>query len=326
MTARRNGLLALGLALAGAAPAAAQLYNVPVLSGGDLGRVLAAGAPQTVFQIDAATGNVTVTTGSAVRILSGSANVLVTLTCGNPSLCANDRPTIIIASSGTATGRAAGLTNFTVAPGTATFFSGPTGTNPVIFTLDPIGRRSTDTFFLGFDFPISASGSTGAATSGYSVTITRANGNGPSTALGTATANVFRGITLTKSSDLVFGRIIRPSSGTGTVAVDAAGVRTLTGTGSFAFTTPIPAAAAVSISGEGGQSVTVSVPSGFSLSNGTSAVTVTTSATGSGAQALGGTLGSIGTLAVTVGGSFPIGATTPTGVYTGSFLISVQYN
>lgn len=319
-------LLMFCLGLASAAPVGAQLYNAPVLSGGDIGRVLAAGATQTVFQIDAASGNVTTRTGSAARLSGGTANVVVTITCGNPSVCANDRPVVTVASSGTATGRAAGLTNFTVSPGTATFSSAPNGTNPVIFTLDPIGRRASDTFFLGFDLPINGSGTTGNATSGFSITITRANGNGPSTGLGTATANVFRGITLTKTSNLVFGRIVRPASGAGTVAVNASSTRVLTGTGSFGLATPTPAAAAVSISGEGGQSVTVTVPSSFPLSNGTSAITVNTSATGSGAQALSGTLGSTGSLAVAVGGSFPITSTTPPGVYIGNFVISVQYN
>lgn len=323
---RNRLLLALCLAMAGGAPAGAQLYSAPTLSGGDLGRVLAGGATQTVFRIDAATGNVTVTSGSAVRLSSGTANVLVTITCGNPSLCNNDRPTVTISSAGTPTGRAAALTNFTVSPGTATFFSGPTGTNPVIVTLDPIGKRATDNFYIGFNLPVSATGTTGASTSGFSVTITRANGNGPSTSSGTATANVLRGITLAKSSDLAFGKIIRPASGTGTVAVDTAGTRTLTGTGSFGFASPTPTAAAMTVTGEGAQSVTVTVPTSFALSNGASSITVTTSSTGSGAQTLGGTLGSAGTLAVAVGGSFPITSTTATGVFTGSFVVSVQYN
>lgn len=319
-------LVVLCIVLANAAPVRAQLYNAPVISGGNIGRVLAAGQAQTIFRVDAASGNVTKMSGSAERLSSGTANVVVTITCGSPSVCVNDRPIVTIASSGAGTGRAAGLTNFTVSPGTATFFSAPTGTNPVTFTLDPIGRRASDTFFLGFDLPINASGTTGNATSGFSVTITRANGNGPSTGFGTATASVFRGITLTKTSDLVFGRIIRPTSGAGTVVVSPGSARVLTGAGSFALATPTPTAAAVSISGEGGQSVTVTVPSSFVLSNGTSAISVTTSATGSGAQALSGTLGSAGSLAVAVGGGFSITAATPTGVYTGNFVISVQYN
>jgi hypothetical protein len=43
-------------------------------------------------------------------------------------------------------------------------------------------------------------------------------------------------------------------------------------------------------------------------------------------QTLSSSLGNGGSLAVAVGGSFPITASTPTGAYSGTFSVTVQYN
>ena len=328
MTGRLNWLVpALMLALA-AAPAKGQTYATPIFSGGGLGRVAAAGTVPTLFQIDATSGAVTVISGSAVRTSSGAANVVVTLSCGNQAACNTTNPIITLGSSGTPTNAAGALDNFTVADGTATVGFGPLGTDPIIFTLDPIGQNQTKSFTIGYTFPINAGGPTGLSTSGYTLTLfTLSGGLAIVSGSGTATATVSRGISLTKNSDLAFGRIIRPNAGSGTVTVSTAGARSLTGTGSFGFAAPAPTAASFGITGEGGQSVTVSVPSSFVMTRaGSPNITVNTTATGSGAQTLGGTLGSTGTLAVSVGGSFTINSATPTGGYSGSFLVSVQYN
>lgn len=321
-------LYLMGLCLAVTAGSArAQTFGVPTFAGGALGRVAAAGAAQTVFRVNSGTGAVTVISGSAVRISTGSANVTVTVSCGNQNGCNTNRPQVSIASAGAPTGRAAALGNFTVTAGTATIFAGPTGTNPVNLTLNAIGRNQSRTFTLGFDFPINTTGTTGNATSGFTVAISRNNGSQTRTGTGSATATVFRGIDITKSSDLVFGKVVRPSSGSGTVNVGAAGARTVIGTGSFAFAAPAPAAAQFNVTGEGGQSVTVSVPASFQMSNGGNPpLTVTTTATGSGTQNLGGTIGNAGTLPVAVGGSFPLTSSTATGLYSGSFTVTVQYN
>lgn len=309
-------------------PAFAQTYGTPTISGGNLNRVAATGTIQTRFRINASTGAVTVVSGSNVRISSGSAGVTVTVSCGNEGQCGKDDPIITINSSGTSTGRAAALSSFTVVNGTATIATGPTGTNPISFTLNSIGKNTSQTFLLGFDFPINATGTTGSAASGFTVGITRGDGSatGSGSASGTATASVFRAIAISRTTNLQFGTIVRPRSGSGTVTISAAGIRSVTGTGTVALSAPAPTAATFSVTGEGGQAVTVAVPATITMTSGANSLTVTTLSTGSGVQALSSTLGNAGSLAVAVGGSFPITASTPTGAYSGTFSVTVQYN
>lgn len=326
-----NGMaLAFWLALAWAVPAGAQNFGNPAFSGGVMGNVASAASGQTVFRINSSTGAVTVQSGSGNRISTGTANVTVTVTCGNQATCGTDRPIVTISSTGSPTGRAAALTNFTATAGTATFFSGPTGTNPVTVTLNPVGQNGSKNFTVGFDFPINSTGTTGSATSGYTVGITRSGGGGggAGSASTTATANVFRAITISKTADIAFGKIVQPSTGSGTVSLTAAGARTVTGTGAFAFASPSPTAAAFSVSGEGGQAITVSIPTSFPMTSGANSLTVTTVSTGGGVQTLNSSLGNAGTppTAITVGGSFPFSSTTPTGSYSGTVSVTVQYN
>lgn len=317
------------LVLALSVPAAAQSYGNPTFTGGSLGNVASAASGQTVFKVDSSTGSVSVT-GNGGRVSTGAANVTVTVTCGNQTQCATDTPVVTISSSGTPTGRAAALTNFTVTAGTAVFQTGPNGTNPVTITLGPLGQNGSKTFRLGFDFPVNATGTTGSATSRFTVGITRSVGGNPGsgTASGTATATVFRAITISKTADLAFGKIVRPSSGSGTVSLTAAGSRSVTGTGTVALSSPSPTAAAFSVSGEGGQAVTITIPASFDMTSGANSLTVTTVSTGGGVQTLSSTLGNAGSppTAITVGGSFPVTSSTPTGSYTGNLTVTVQYN
>lgn len=321
-------LIALACVAAWTLPALGQTYGRPTFTAGGLNRVAATGATQTISRINASTGAVTVISGSNIRLSSGSAGVSVAVSCGNQSACTTDKPVITVNASGTPSGRAAAPGNFTVAIGTATIATGPTGTNPISFKLNPIGRNASKTFLLGFDFPINATGTTGSAASGFTVGITRASGSatGSGSGTGTATANVFRAIAISRTSDLQFGTIVRPRSGSGTVTISSAGARSVTGTGTAAFSAPAPTAATFSVTGEGGQAVTIAVPAKITMTSGVNSLSVTTSSTGSGVQALGSSLGNAGSLAVAVGGSFPMAASTPTGAYSGTFSVTVQYN
>lgn len=142
----------------------------------------------------------------------------------------------------------------------------------------------------------------------------------------TATTRIISPITLTKNSDLAFGTIVKPSSGTNTVTIDAStGARTKTGAGDAALATSTTGRAAYTVGGEGGQGFSITVPATVDMSNGSDNLTVTltkTAATGS----LSGTLGSAGTATFGVGGSFDVASTTPSGNYTASFDVTVAYN
>lgn len=146
---------------------------------------------------------------------------------------------------------------------------------------------------------------------------------------GTGSITVIRPLTITKTSDMKFGTVVRPTTGSGTVVLSAAGVRSVTGGVAALSSGDTPVAAAFTVAGEGGQSVSITIPATFTMTSGADSLTVTTSnnLTGSAsAQALSNALGAAGTLAFAVGGSVPIASTQNTGAYTGSFTVSAAYN
>ena len=148
-------------------------------------------------------------------------------------------------------------------------------------------------------------------------------------ATGTGSITVVRPLTVTKNLDLAFGTVVRPSTGSGTAIVSTAGARTFTGGVVGLASGDAPQAARFTVDGEGGQSVSVTIPASFSITNNTDTLAVTTSndLTGSvAAQTLSNTMGNAGSLVMNVGGNVPITATTPTGLYTGTFTVSAAYN
>lgn len=146
---------------------------------------------------------------------------------------------------------------------------------------------------------------------------------------GAGSITVIRPLTITKNADLKFGTVVRPATGSGTVAVSAAGARTVAGGVVGLASGDTPQAAQFTIDGEGGQSISVTIPVTFTMANGTDSLTVTTSnnlAGSAAAQSLSNALGSAGSLSFRVGGSVPVGLTTVTGAYTGTFTVSAAYN
>src|SRR6185369_1083848 len=77
------------------------------------------------------------------------------------------------------TGRAKALSQFTVAAGTASVATPPTGTNPIAFELAPLGNDSPKNFTVGADFPVAGDDSglaTGAGANGFYVYVVDAVG------------------------------------------------------------------------------------------------------------------------------------------------------
>jgi len=327
-------LLLLEMAVFGPRAAHAQVIQSITPGTPDLGRVVSGASGNTVFRVAPSSGTIIRVSGTGVRLSTGTSRALVTIACNQKS-CANTAINVRVGSIGSPTGRMAQLTNFLVAAGTASFSTNPSGTDPVSFTLNPVGSNGgTITFYVGADVTIlgnASASSTGNATASFYVYIapsgttpTLATTSGPSS--GTALASVLRPITVSNSAPLAFGRIVRPSSGNSTVAIAAAtGTRTVTGS-AIALGTPSPTRATYSIAGEGGQAVSLSIPASLQMTGPGTALTVSLTSTASGAQVLGGALGSAGSLAFTVGGSFTVSNTTVTGAYQGSYAVSVQYN
>ena len=292
----------------------------------DLGTIVYSSTGTTVFTIAPATGAVS-SSGSAIRVTSGNAStVLVTLTCtggANSTQCPGTSKKVTITKTGTPSGFAGALTNFTIAPGpNPPIIGAVTGTKSISFNVSGIPENGTGDFYVGMDFPVGTSGTTGSAISGFSVAV--ANGN---SLTGLAIAKVIRPISIKESSPLSFGMVARPRSGSGSVTLDPSnGNVTVLGTGAGSFASPAASRAAYTVTGEGAQTFSISVPS-FTLSGPAGAsLTVTPSTYPSGQATLGGVVGASGTTSVYVGGSFAISDTTTLGNYTGTLTVTVQYN
>lgn len=145
----------------------------------------------------------------------------------------------------------------------------------------------------------------------------------------TATAKIIRPIAVTKDQDMTFGTLVR---GSGTVTVSNTGSRSVTGDVQQLASTSA-SNAQFTVAGEGGQSIAVTVPATVTMTNTTGSgaetltITTTNDMSGSaGAQTLSNALGTDGDLVVKIGGSFPLTTATATGVYSGSFTVSANYN
>ena len=326
----RSVRLAAAAALLAAAPAAAQTVQSISPSTPELGSVVSAPTGSTVFRVSASSGAITRVSGTGVRLGTATSRALVTITC-NANACRNTPLNVRVGSIGAPAGRMGGLTNFTIAAGTAVITVLPLGTNPVNFTIGGIPNGGTATFWVGMDVPIlgnESASATGSANSGFYVYVSVApNPPTAGSTAGLAVARVFRPIAVAVSSSLNFGRVTRPSSGSGTVAVNAAtGQRTVTGTGAVGLSTPTPTRPTFTVSGEGGQAFSIGVPSAVQLNGPGGALNVGLTSTATGAQTLSSALGSAGTFTFSVGGSFPFGSTTAPGTYQGSYAVTVQYN
>ena len=235
-----KALFALGLLLLAwpTGQASAQNYTAVIDLGMNLGNVAAGKTGDTTFRIDPATGAVIRLAGTAARTSASAARALVTITCsdaGDPGSCAASNVNVLVGPTGTPTGRARPLTGFRISMGTAIQAIAPSGSNPVSFAIGPVGTGAGKTFHVGADFPIAGDNSgqsSGNSLSSFFVFVAKAPATPTTGAIGTAGAVVFRSLTVAKTADLVFGRITRPATGSGTVTYDAVtGLRTVTGGG-----------------------------------------------------------------------------------------------
>lgn len=317
--------LILVLTLLASAPALAQTISIVSIDAGvpNLGTVASAASGDTVFRITPGDGQVTKLSGAGARIAGGATRGHVVLTCTGDDACPSASVTVTITHFGSPTGRARALDNFTIAGGANPPTLGtPSGTDPITFTVSGIPRDATRDFYLGADFGIADSGASGLATSGFLVSV-------PAGSLdGAAQATVWRPLSLSKSFDLSFGAIIRPSSGSGSVTLNAGDASLdVTGTGARAVAAPAPTLAEYTVSGEAGQSfaIDMDIETSFNMTGpGTLPVTLNTDADPS--PILVGQPSAEGQYSFRVGGSFPIGHDTPAGTYTGNFVVTVLYN
>ena len=144
-------------------------------------------------------------------------------------------------------------------------------------------------------------------------------------ATATGSATILQSISVTASSNLGFGTIVKPSSGTSTISVSTAGSRSINGGNAVIANTSGVSAASFLVQGEGGSAISVSVPPTFSMAAGTNTLVVTTTSTTTAGNLTGG-IGTQGSFTVGVGGSFPLQSTTASGAYSGNLVVTAQYN
>lgn len=137
---------------------------------------------------------------------------------------------------------------------------------------------------------------------------------------------LIRPITITKTADLEFGRVVKPTAGTGTVSMTNASDTTTASAGAVALAGITTSRAKFTIDGEGAQVVNITVPATFVITNTVDNITVTTTQNLGASTTLSGALGAAGNASLNVGGSFSVPAANSTGLYTGTLNVSVAYN
>jgi hypothetical protein len=130
-------------------------------------------------------------------------------------------------------------------------------------------------------------------------------------------ASVVAALTVTNTAGLQFGTIVRPQD-TATISVSTAGVFDADGTTALPGSTT-PTAAAFDVEGVASQTYSVTVGT-VSLTNGSTVLPVTTEVSTLSA------LDSAGEGSFTVGGEFTLTSASPLGAYTGTMLVTVDYN
>src|SRR5438067_13363069 len=146
-----------------------------------------------------------------------------------------------------------------------------------------------------------------------------------SAATANVNANIVRPVSVTKNSDLSFGKIVRPGSGSGTVGLTVGNSSSVTGTGAILLPSSSTSVANFTVSGEGGEAFTLTVDGSVTLTNtaasgGTLTVTTVNDAACTTSCVVTGALGDVanGTKSFNVAGSFPFSSTTNTGAYAGT--------
>ncbi len=140
-------------------------------------------------------------------------------------------------------------------------------------------------------------------------------------ATATASATIISAITIVNSIGLQFGQIA-PSASAGTVSVDTTGART--STGGVTLTSSIPTtAASFLVAGAPSNTYAITLPSSTTIAFGLNSMTVDTFVSVPGPI---GTLSITGTDTINVGAKLHVGASQATGVYAGTFDVTVAYN
>ncbi len=148
---------------------------------------------------------------------------------------------------------------------------------------------------------------------------------------GVMSAIVWNPMAVAVTSTLSFGQVIKPSTGTSTFTLSPSGGLTASSGSGAIVTSSSHSAAGFNVTGEGAQAFSPERACQLHHDSGAHTLTVTTTSSFSSTGALSthsfsGSVGSQGSFPFTVGGKLPVAATTTSGAYSGSLIVSVNYN
>ncbi|HEY8618403.1 DUF4402 domain-containing protein [Phenylobacterium sp.] len=129
-------------------------------------------------------------------------------------------------------------------------------------------------------------------------------------------------LNVTKTADLAFGSVIRPTSGSGTISIDPnTGAVSTSNLGQAGGNST--SRASFNVEGQANANIQVTYPASINLLRSGGSETLQVNLTSSMG---GGQIGSGGTVAFHIGGQVTLQAATITGAYSNSFTVTVAYN
>lgn len=146
------------------------------------------------------------------------------------------------------------------------------------------------------------------------------------TGTGDASATVVSPIAFTNTNTLAFGKF---TNAAGTVTVDPAGARTAGTTSALLINNSTHEAGQLDVTGDVNATYSISL-TGDDLSDGTNTMALDTltaaASTATGTPITTGTLDGSGNQNLKIGGTLTVSPTQPSGVYTGTYAVTLEYN
>jgi|WetSurMetagenome_2_1015567.scaffolds.fasta_scaffold04341_2 hypothetical protein len=144
-----------------------------------------------------------------------------------------------------------------------------------------------------------------------------------------AAAKIVTPLSITETSSLHFGTMAVLAGTPGTCVLSTQGARTQSGGVNLSVQAPSASNAAYNVAGAVNTTYAITLPSTINVTSGASTMTISSllaRTASAGADGLTGTLSASGTDDFTVGGTLNVSAGQVTGVYTGTFDVTVAYN
>jgi hypothetical protein len=144
-----------------------------------------------------------------------------------------------------------------------------------------------------------------------------------------AAAKIVTPLSITETSSLHFGTMAILAGSPGTCVLSTMGIRTQTGGVNLSVQAPAASNAAYNVSGAINTTYGITLPSTITVTSGAANMTINSilaRTASAGANGLTGTLSASGTDNFTIGGTLNVAAGQVTGIYTGTFDVTVAYN